>query len=318
MAQHFLVSAKSRTLSVKDVRSMGEERAYETFCKLRWPETDGSPVCPRCGSVEYYNVTRGRRFKCAGCKHQFSATSGTIFSSRKMTFTDLLTGLCLFANAVKGVSSLQFSRDMGCNAKTGFVFLHKLREAVASETKNATLSGEIEIDGAFFGGSIRPANLKEDRIDRRFASNQTGKRRVVVALRQRKGRTLPFVSTNESHGVYIASRTVQPGSTMIADEAGHWDALHAKFFTQRINHSLAYSLDGIHTNFVESYFSRLRRMVQGQHHFVSARHLSQYANEAAWKEDHRRLDNGTLAYRALGLALNHQPSRYFAGYWHRG
>src|SRR4051812_27323919 len=106
MAQHFLVSAKSRTLSVKDVRSMGEEKAYETFCRLRWAETDGSPVCQRCGSVEYYNVTRGRRFKCAGCKHQFSPTSGTIFSSRKMTFTDLLMGLCLFANAVKGVSSL--------------------------------------------------------------------------------------------------------------------------------------------------------------------------------------------------------------------
>jgi hypothetical protein len=74
----------------------------------------------------------------------------------------------------------------------------------------------------------------------------------------------------------------------------------------------------LHTNNVESYFSRLRRMVQGQHHFVSARHLHQYANEAAWKEDNRRLDNGSLAYRALGLALNHQPSRYFAGYWHRG
>jgi hypothetical protein len=98
---------------------MGEEKAYETFCKLRWAAKEGSPVCPRCGSVEYYNITRGRRFKCAACRHQFSATSGTIFSSRKMTFTDLLTGLCLFANAVKGVSSLQFARDMGCNAKTG-------------------------------------------------------------------------------------------------------------------------------------------------------------------------------------------------------
>jgi hypothetical protein len=179
------------------------------------------------------------------------------------------------------------------------------------------LSGEVEIDGAFFGGHIRPANLKENRIDRRLAEHQTGKRRVVVALRQRQGRTLPFVSTSEAHGVLIAAKTVKEGSTMIADEAAHWDALHAAYPTKRINHSEAYSLDGIHTNFVESYFSRLRRMVQGQHHFVSARHLGQYAAEAAWKEDHRRLDNGALAHRALGLALSHSPSRYFAGYWHR-
>jgi hypothetical protein len=115
----------------------------------------------------------------------------------------------------------------------------------------------------------------------------------------------------------MAARTVEPGSTMIADEAAHWDALHAAYDTKRINHTEAYSLNGVHTNFVESYFSRLRRMVQGQHHFVSARHLSQYASEAAWKEDHRRLDNGALAHRALGLALTHSPSKFFAGYWHR-
>jgi hypothetical protein len=181
------------------------------------------------------------------------------------------TGLCLFANAVKGVSSLQFARDMGCNAKTAFVMLHKIRESVAAETKNEKLCGEIEIDGAFFGGHIRPANLKANRIDRRFGLYQTGQRRVVVALRQRQGRTLPFVSTSEAHGVLIASRAVKAGSTMIADEAAHWDALHANYETKRINHTEAYSLNGVHTNFVESYFSRLRRMVQGSRSCSSCR-----------------------------------------------
>ena len=33
-------------------------------------------------------------------------------------------------------------------------------------------------------------------------------------------------------------------------------------------------------------------MVDGQHHHVSARYLYQYAAEAAWKEDNRRLPNG--------------------------
>jgi transposase-like protein len=134
MAHHFLVSA-TRTLSVRRVRAMDEEKAFKTFCKLRWPETGGSPVCPRCGSVEYYNVTRGRRFKCAGCSHQFSATAGTIFSWRKMTFTDLLMGLCLFAKDAKGASSLQFGRDIGCNTKTAFLMLRKIREAVALEAQ---------------------------------------------------------------------------------------------------------------------------------------------------------------------------------------
>ena len=82
-----------------------------------------------------------------------------------------------------------------------------------------------------------------------------------------------------------------------------------------INHSEAYS-DGKHTNFVESYFSRLRRMVSGQHHHVSHRYLYQYANQAAWLEDNRR-SNGANAFGLLGGALNHSVSRVWAGYWQR-
>jgi hypothetical protein len=58
--------------------------------------------------------------------------------------------------------------------------------------------------------------------------------------------------------------------------------------TGRINHSMASADGDDHTNWVERYSSRLRRMPDGQHHHVSAHYLAQYANEAAWKEDHRR------------------------------
>jgi len=46
---------------------------------------------------------------------------------------------------------------------------------------------------------------------------------------------------------------------------------------------------------VESFFSRLRNMIEGQHHGVSPKYLHQYANHSAWLEDNRRTDNGTLA-----------------------
>ena len=63
--------------------------------------------------------------------------------------------------------------------------------------------------------------------------------------------------------------------------------------------------------------TRLRRMVDGQHHHVSPQYLYQYANHAAWLEDHRRLDNGALTMRAAGLALGHPVSRRWKGYWQR-
>jgi transposase-like protein len=315
VAQHFLLSAAARTLSLRSVFQGGEDKAYETFCRMRW--ADGKPHCPKCGGVDPYTISTRRKFKCKACSHQFSVTSGTIFANRKMKFVDLLAAIVILANAAKGVSMLQLSRDLDCQYKTAFVLAHKLREAIASEIQGATLSGVVEVDGCYFGGYVKPANLKENRIDRRLAENQTGKRRVVVVARERQGRTITTVTRSEADGLAFVESVVSPVATVHADEASHWDALHAKYATKRINHQKAYSLNGACTNQAESFLARLRRMVMGQHHHVSPQYLYQFANEAAWKEDHRRLSNGELSFKKLALALAHPVSRVWAGYWQR-
>jgi hypothetical protein len=43
------------------------------------------------------------------------------------------------------------------------------------------------------GGYVKPANLKANRRDRRFARNQKGKRKVVVVIRGRSGNSVPAV-----------------------------------------------------------------------------------------------------------------------------
>jgi ISXO2-like transposase domain len=223
----------------------------------------------------------------------------------------------LIVNGSKGLSMVQVSRDLDCQYKTAFVLSHKIREAMASERPSQPLDGDVEVDGMYNGGYVRPANNREDRVDRRLAENQTGKRRVVVAFRQRKGRTLTFVAKHEAEGVELAKQHVSRLAVMHADEASHWDHLHDGWQVGRVNHSEAYSTLESCTNQVESYFSRLRRMIRGQHHFVSAKYLGQYANHAAWLEDHRRLSNGELAGRLTRLAMEHPVSRSWKGYWQR-
>ena len=318
MAQHFLLSAAARTLSLTKIYRAGEEAAYESFCKLRWPETSGQAVCPDCGCVETYNITTRRKFKCKACHRQFSVTSGTIFASRKLSFMDILAAVFLFVNSAKGKSAVQMSRELDVQYKTAWVLCHKLRESMQDEYEGQKVSGEVEIDGAYFGGHIRPKNRREDRVDRRRKRYQTGTRRVVVAIRARKGRTLTFVTKTEADGVDLVARNVMPGSIIYADEASHWDHLSRGYAMGRINHDEAYSdLCGTHTNNAESFFSRLRRMVRGQHHWVSHKYLDQYANHAAWLEDHRRCDNETLVVTVMRNSMKAPVSRTFAGYWQR-
>lgn len=61
----------------------------ETFLRWRWPP-DGAPECPHCGAPEVYAYRCRPLWKCKLCKRQFTATSGTIFASRKMPYGEYL------------------------------------------------------------------------------------------------------------------------------------------------------------------------------------------------------------------------------------
>ena len=315
MAQHFLLTAAARTLSLKAILRMSDDAAHATFQAIRFADNGGAAFCPRCGGTEVYTYAARRIWKCKACQHQFSVTSGTIFASRKLAIRDYLAAIAIFVNAVKGISALQLGRDLDVQYKTAFVLAHKLREAMTAEQSGVQLSGVVEVDGAYVGGHVRQENAKADRKDRRLAAN--AKRQSVVVARQRDGGIRTFEVAKESDAIDLIRAVVAPGSVVHADEAGGWDRLHAFYEMRRINHSVAFSKDGACTNQAESFFSRLRRAELGQHHHISGKYLGFYAAEMAWREDRRRMPNGAMHQAVTGAALGHPVSRVWAGYWQR-
>jgi transposase-like protein len=318
VAQHFLLSAAARTLSLSAVARMSDAESHATFQRIRWADNGGEPYCPRCGCVDAHKLATRPVWKCAGCKHQFSVTAGTIFADRKRPIRDYLLAIAIFANGAKGHSALQLSRDLSCQYKTAFVLAHKLREAIEVEHRKAEFgAGAVEIDGAYFGGHVKPQNVAAERVDRRTAEEQTGKRQVVTVIRERKGRTLTYVCGKESDAIPVIRDRIRLGSTIHADEARGWDSLHAHYDMHRINHSIAFSKDDACTNQAETYFSRLRRAEFGVHHRISGQYLHSYASEMAWREDNRRVPNGSQYGAIAALALGHPMSRVWRGYWQR-
>ncbi len=316
--QHFLLSKAARSLSLARVARLSDEEAHDCFKAIRWADNGGEPYCPRCGCVAVYSYKTRRLYKCKGCSHQFSVTSGTIFASRKLPVGTYLLAIAIFANGAKGHSALQLSRDLDCQYKTAYVMAHKIREAIAAEQQAADkLAGEVEVDGAYFGGYLKPANWKENRIDRRLAKNQNGKRRVVVVARERDGRTVTNVFRAEGEAVPMIEASVHADATIHADEAVSWDRLHATYLTRRINHQECYSDGAACTNQAESFFSRLRRAEIGIHHHISGKYLAAYAGEMAWREDRRRMSNGEQYLMMAAASAAHPVSRQWKGYWQR-
>jgi transposase-like protein len=324
VSQHFLLSSAARTLTLASVARMSDEEAERVFIRLRWASNDGAPFCPHCGCTTVYMARRPNgapRWRCKACRKDFSVTSGTLFAFHKMPLRSYLMAVAIFVNEVKGKSMLALSRDLGTQYKTAFVLAHKIREALASEVRQTAIGGEgkrAEVDGGYFGGYVKPANRRENRKDRRLRVNMSGKRKVVV--RERNGGTLPGVFRSEADALSFISRSVPANTELYADEAGSWNALHARYTLHRINHQEAYSLGGpdeINTNQAEGFFSRMRRAEIGHHHHLAGPYLLRFAQEAAWREDHRREPNGSQVDRVVALAMRNKPSVDFCGYWQR-
>lgn len=322
MPQHFLLSSEARSLSLTDVFAMDEVEIEATFRKIRWADANGEPVCPKCDTDRPYNCPRSdgaARFRCRCCQADFSITSGTLFSSHKRSLRTYLVAIVLFCNEHRGKSMLGMSRDLGLSYKAAFVLSHKIREAIAGGMKGQLMGGQgktVEIDGAYFGGYVKPANIHTKRIDRRLTRNLSGKRKSVIVVRDRNGGILPAVFPNENRAARFLMGRILPNTVVHADEAAAWDPLHAMFKMKRINHRQAYSVDGACTNAAEGYFARLRR-AEAAHGHIAGPYLLRYAQEAAFREDNRRICNGDLTKRVLAFALKAAPSIDFCGYWQR-
>jgi len=327
MAQHFLLSSMARSFSMVKIALMTEKQAETMFRKVRWSDTNGKPVCPRCGSLSHYNLATRKVYKCKDCSKQYSVTSGTLFAAHKLPLRTYLLAISLFVNEVKGMSALKLSRELNIQYKTAFVLLHKFREALLETRDEAPLKGVCEIDGAYVNHHVRPANNIDDRIDRRLAVNQNPNKRCIIVVRQRhdgttefirSSRTLTYVLHNENPtGIaQIANVAIERGAEVHADEANAYDNLHAHYDMQRVNHSVEYmSEDGTCSNQAESYFSRFRRFQHGQIHRMGQLYISNYANEIAYREDNRRSSNGAMFKDIFEKCMETIQSNEWTGYW---
>jgi hypothetical protein len=226
--------------------------------------------------------------------------------------------IALSANAVKGKAALQVSRELGVQTKTAWLNLMKLREALAARRGSMLLNEEVEIDGMYLGGHIRPENRKEDREDRRKL--QSPQRVVVMAVRERRrrGSTLTRVTRSENADCAwdLVRSHVDRDAHVYADEHLAYDELCGLNPLTRVNHSQAYQHGfGVSTNIIESFFSRVRRSYRGVHHRFSMKYLDWYAAELAWREDRRRVGNRGQALEMLQRALAHPTSYNLCGYW---
>jgi transposase-like protein len=277
-----------------------EDKCLDYLEAMRWPS---GVCCIKCGSLNVSKITReakGRNkrlriYQCLEkeCKHQFSATSGTIFSDTHLPLEKWFLAIALVCEAKKGISACQVKRHLGVNYRTAWHLCHRIRAAMLDG--GGMLGGVVEADETYIGPR-RPRKgrpyVKKDRKD------------VVLGMIERGGR-LRLVPVADAKmdiiGPALKANISPDTKTIYTDEAAtyfiylkrNFDAEHLT-----INHTRSYGIGDRHTNTIENAFSLLKRGIYGTFHQVSIKHLGRYCNEFSYRFNRRdeqlQMFDGTL------------------------
>ena len=149
MAQHFLLPAKARSLSIAQVLRMTDEEAERAFAALRWTETDGKPVCPSCGCPTCYECRRPNgalRYRCKACASRFDDLTGTVLAGHHQPLRVWV--LCLYFMGLN-LSNRQIAMELGLNASDVQAMTEQLRRGLVAKTPAVELRGEVEVDEVY-------------------------------------------------------------------------------------------------------------------------------------------------------------------------
>lgn len=270
-----------------------EEKCRAELEQQRWGTT---PACCFCGSTNVTRLKDGKRFQCneKECRKQFSVLVGTVCENSKLPLTKWFLAMYILSNHSKGISSLQLASWLGITQKSAWHLTHRIREML-KDSGNAQLENIVEVDESFIGGKISNRHKSKRHINR---DNKT----MVVGLLERSGKLITKIvpDTTAQSLVSVIKENVKEGSVMYTDENVSYKSLKNNYQHSTVNHSKdIYVIGNIHTNGIESYWNILKKQINGIHHFVSAKHLSRYCAESAYRFNNRKTGQDSRFINAL-------------------
>jgi transposase len=287
-----------------------DEACLEWLWQERHSSDGENAYCPKCETdrrfKRYATKQQRQSWTCTGCGHHIHPTAGTIFAKSSRPLTDWFYVMFLVSSSRCGVAAKQVERELGCNYKTAWRMLNKVRNELMSQDDEPPLSGEVEVDETFIGGKPRASDAKRKAALGLHPNTQLREKPIVLGAVERQGRIKATVipSSRGWHLMPKVEEFVLPGSMIFTDEWYPYRGLAGTYRHRRIRHKQRIYVSGdVHTQTIEGFFGHFKTDVRGTHHAISARWLPSYLNEWVWKWN-RRNDDFAMFWQLLGAAAS--------------
>ena len=117
-----------------------EAKCRRVLFRLKWPS---GFVCPRCQTQAYTLLRSRHRYQCAACRHQTTATVGTLLEHSKIPVQLWFYATYLLTQAKNSLSAMSLMRSLGVSYNTAWRLKHKLILTMQQSENQETLSGRV-------------------------------------------------------------------------------------------------------------------------------------------------------------------------------
>jgi len=265
------------------------DSAHAHLRDLRWP--DGVISCPNCKGTAHYFLATQRRWKCKGCKKQFSVKVGTIFEDSPLGLDKWLIAVWLVTNAKNGISSCEIARSLEVTQKTAWFMLHRIRLAM-QQGSIEKLVDAVEVDETYIGGKAR--NMHPYTRKKKITGTGGKDKTIVMGMLERGGPVITYVIDRPKKQTLqgLVKDNVLADTQVYTDALKSYDGLGEWYRHQVIDHAVSYVDGHVHTNGMENFWSLLKRTIGGTYVSVEPFHLFRYLDEQSFRFNERRLNDG--------------------------
>jgi transposase len=251
-----------------------ENTARRFFTNLCWKKY--RRFCSRCHSYEIYRIG-GKKFRCKRCKYTFHDFTGRWINRLRISCRNWLWIIKFFELEL---SARKISQQVGLSYPTVLKAVNILRMAIIADNTdiNDLLTGEIELDEAYFGGR-RKGNRG------RGAAGKV----PVFGILERDGivRVEVVKDVSAMTLLNLTIKTVRRGSIVYTDKFRSYDALMCCGYRHlKIDHHKKFSNGKVYINGLEGFWSYAKeRLIK--HHGVSKEKFPLYLKEMEFRYNHR-------------------------------